>query len=126
MNEADTTALTKAEPRTFVRLDGLPFHDGPTDWHVNNSFAIATGDDALEKMLATFTREHVRITGDTVSHGIILQRADASEEWLAFAVSGGEIAHAARMRSAESNPHSFGPDGLSLIATAEDRGGLDE
>ena len=125
MNQEDTTALTEAQHRTFVRLDGLPFYGGTTDWHVNNNFAIASGDDVVEQILARFTREHVRITGDSVTHGIILQRADASEEWLAFAVSGGEIAHAARMRSASANPESFDADALELVDTAEDWGDLD-
>jgi len=73
MTDAETrplTAMVDASPRTFVRVEGLPFEDGPSTWHVNDHPVI--GSEGAAEM----------------SHALVLQRGDASDEWLAVVIEG--------------------------------------
>ena len=85
---SDVDALLTADRGTFVRVDGLPFEEGPSDWHVNDHIYAEVDEDPLANLLSRFNTETGPQRG---THGLILQRADASEEWIGLTVYEGEI-----------------------------------
>lgn len=82
----------------FVRLRGLPFEDGDSDWHVNDRFKVTTGDDDLRGLISALTEERLEEASATTAY--VLQRGDASAEWIGFTVRNEEIQMAFRATTA--------------------------
>lgn len=104
---ADFVNLTE----DYIRIDGLPFEDGPSDWHHNESLNVELGHRS-EK-----------------TESYIFQRADASPEWLGVVISikpdAWEVTNIVHF---PSSLHSFGhaDADLRVVATADSKEGLDD
>jgi hypothetical protein len=59
--------LLRLEPREYVTLEGFPSSGETSRWHVNKAVTIGS-------------------SAEGTNHAIILQRADASDEWLAITI----------------------------------------
>lgn len=110
--------LTNIRDGEFVRLDGLPFEDEPSDWHVNEHFVASAGSASP----APFLERLAGKTSADVMDAVILQRADASRDWIGFIVESGEVEQAFRYGS---DVEKFDPGDVEVLATADSRGGLD-
>lgn len=115
----DVNRLIDAPPRLFLRLAGLPETEGASDWRVSSGY-YGTGDSAA-----------------SIVHGKILQRADASADWLVLVcVQADEAADwTIRHYKRTSNPiHARAPSDMEevdlpefeVLASAADHDGLDD
>lgn len=121
-DRSEAVKFADLEPQSFVRISG--FDEEPSDWHVNNNFTIGAGPgNPLEGILNQFTADSVDLDDDTtITHGIVLQRADASEEWLAIIVEETsesiEVNHVAHMESPEDEPEPLEAN-LQVLETSQ-------
>jgi hypothetical protein len=97
------------DPKTFVRLTGVPTDDRPSDWHVNKHVTVTRGPSPAAR-----------------NHSLVLQRADASEEWLVIGIkpAGDPVMEARMAPGPDETPVSVDPGALTIEATAEERDGL--
>lgn len=110
------------EPRDFVRLVGLPFEEDSSDWHVNDKMVFSAGGAAFSDLLTALTPDGVE--SDDVSEVYVLQRADASEDWLTLVLEDGEVAEAFRTEHPEGDHQPFDYEGLNVVAISDNRGDL--
>ena len=107
----------------FARLDGLPFEDEPSDWHVNEHMTFSVGDEALESFLKAIAEGPDAVEG--VIGGYVFQRGDASAEWLVLIVEGGEIQRSFRSMSTLAEPDEFDGSAIEVVSIADTLGDLD-
>lgn len=119
----DNSDLLNLEEYAFTRLRGVD--DEPSDWHVNKRLLVAAdGEDApamLERVIEGGPG------GEGVSHALILQRADASAEWLVLIVNEHDD-HASLERAVLAGPTAAEPDevdgDIEVVSIATDRDAL--
>lgn len=120
----DPAGFEWLEQNEFARLDGLPFADGETDWHVNEKMIVAAGSTAFSGLLGAF--DGVQIEAEHKVDGLILQRGDASHEWLTLVVDeDSEVRRAFHVDGIGSDPEEFDASGVEVIAIGEELGDLD-
>lgn len=106
--------FTELDSGLFVRLSPFGSYDEPTDWHVNGGIAaLAEARD---------------LAPGSTTEGRVLQRADASPEWLVVVVrnegDGWRFKEVRRASGETFNPEHI--DELDILDTAEDEEGLSD
>lgn len=100
------------EQGDFAHVDGLPFEDDSSWWHVNKHIRITTDGKAPPHYRAF---EGI-VDVENVSNLLIFQRADASTEWVGITAHEGDLQTLTRFQGAVgSNTEEFDSDGLELI-----------
>lgn len=93
----------------FARIDGLPFEDGPSDWHLNDGFGIELGGEKSETY--------------------VFQRADASLEWLGVIIDispdGWVFEHILHFPN-PAGANEYDDVELTIVASADSAEGLDD
>lgn len=107
----------------FARIEGLPMKEGPTDWHVNEHIVVSYGGDGLTGLLSAIADVARGVSAEV--NGYILQRADATHEWLVITVSDGEVGSAFHATGIGSEPNEFDASDLEVTSIAELEDGLD-
>lgn len=121
---SEATGIGWLREDEFARIGGLPFADGETDWHVNEHLVAMTGPQALEDILQGMLTGGPPRGAEDVEQWV-LQRADASPEWLVFVVEGNEIAEARYVDGMNSSPEAFDSESVEVLAIGETEGDLD-
>ena len=106
----------------FARIEGLPMKEGPTNWHVNEHIVVSHGGDGLTGLLSAIADVARGVSAEV--NGYILQRADATHEWLVLTVSDGEIGSAFHASGIGSEPNEFDASDLEVTSIAETQGEL--
>lgn len=82
MSSGSAQALSMAKTGHFVDLE---FGDRREDWHVNDRIGVGSGE--TENILTQLLDDDV---SGTATLGMVLQKADASEEWLVITIEQSE------------------------------------
>lgn len=111
---------------TFITLDGF---DEKSNWHVNEHFAIGSGMKPLLMQLLGPDTDDIAAGDDTARHGIVLQRADASEEWLAIVVGqtddGWDFRTSAHVDGPTADPEPVDPSNWTIEQIERNKMNLD-
>jgi len=107
----------------FARVEGVD--DGPSEWHVNKHIVVTAASPAETGMVSRF--DNGDVPPDATRHGFVLQRADASHEWLVLVVDevsdGGAVETAALADGERGEPEPVGSD-VRVVAVADSREAL--
>lgn len=108
--------LLELEPTEFAQLSNVPTYNHPTWWHVNNHIRITTSDRSLPTVGAFSGIVDMK----DLTNVLILQRADASTEWLLLAFKEGEMTVVAHTETPDASDHTIYTNGDLPDVTVEE------
>jgi hypothetical protein len=119
---SEATEFAKLRPEQFVTLSGLSFESGTSDWHVNDVVGFNKGEKPLNAVLKAMNGQSDTMSG--TYRCIVLQRADASAEWLGIVIKSTELGwdYEQLFRFKGSSPSRMDPP--TLEAVGDDAEGL--